>query len=63
MDRGMGNKRGRLGVNVALLSHQLQALRELNNFAGMFMINAALESASVFRLRHTFKVHTPHCLD
>ena len=33
-----------------------QELLHLNNFAGMFVINAAFESASVYRLRSTFKV-------
>ncbi len=33
-----------------------QALLNLNNFAGMFVINASLESASIFRLKHTLKV-------
>ena len=32
------------------------AFQDLNNFSGMFIVNAALESASVFRLTHTKKV-------
>ena len=39
-----------------LVLNVLQELRRLNNFAGMFVINAAFESASVFRLKQTFKV-------
>ena len=44
------------GCNSVLSLLSLQALRELNNFAGMFVINAAFESSSVFRLKQTFRV-------
>ena len=44
---------------IVTMSHVfLQALRQLNNFAGMFAINAAFESSSVYRLKNTFKVRT-----
>jgi len=40
---------------------EFQAMWNLNNFAGMFVINAALESASVFRLRSTLRVSILAC--
>lgn len=40
---------------VTRLVEIMEALRDLNSFAGMFIINAAFESASVHRLKHTFK--------
>ena len=43
--------------------HCSQALQELNNFAGIFMVNAALESAAVYRLKHTFKVRVGPLFD
>ena len=42
---------------ILTMSHVfLQALRQLNNFAGMFAISAAFESSSVYRLKNTVKV-------
>jgi len=57
---------------VALVSRLVDimvTLRQLNNFAGMFAINAAFESSSVYRLKSTFQVckgvchvtRPPHC--
>ena len=31
----------------------LQVLKDLNNFAGMFVVNAAFESSAVYRLKST----------
>lgn len=49
---------------VALVSRLvdiMDVLLNLNNFAGMFVINAAFESASVYRLKNTFKtLHHNH---
>ena len=48
--------------NYIFLCLCFQELRNLNNFAGMFVINAAFESASVYRLKNTFKVsYKPIC--
>ena len=31
----------------------VQVLKDLNNFAGMFVVNAAFESSAVYRLKNT----------
>ena len=36
----------------------MQEMKNLNNFAGMFAVNAAFQSSPVFRLTHTMKVYT-----
>ena len=39
-----------------LISAHLKEMKSLNNFAGMFAVNAAFQSSPVFRLTHTLKV-------
>ena len=46
-------------ARVCVFVFSLQELKEMNNFAALFAINAAFQCSQVFRLKSTLKVWIP----